>query len=138
MMDQWQFTTDYDTRGRFTYQLLPTVSETNLFHHRNLYLFATDHGPFPIYLHKFGRTVSKRRTCGQIGTALHYLTTCTLTSYYHLKISHNIPLASWFKTIIKQPVLLSKIINCITLIENKQILFHMPPHHLLIDDDEDD
>lgn len=136
LLEEWQFIWDYDLRGRFTHQLLPKVSESNLLHHRNLYLFATDHAPFPFYLHKFGRTVSKRCTCGQMGTALHYLTKCTLTSHYHLKITQNISLASWFKTIIKQPILLAKIINCINLIENNQILFHMPRHHLLIDDDD--
>lgn len=137
LLDQWQLVWDYDPRGRFAHRLLPKVSENHLLHHRNLYLFATNHGPFPSYLVTFGKAISKRCTCGQIGTSLHYMTSCTLTSTYHLRYSRNITLSSWFKTIISQPILLSKIINCISLIENNQLLFHMPPLHLIDDDDDD-
>lgn len=133
----WQDDWNYDERGRFTHQLLPKVSEEMLFLHRNLYLFATEHGPFPNYLHKFGKTISRRCTCGQIGTSLHYMTTCTLTAAYHLRINNTISLYSWFKTIMKQPCLPSKITQCVSLIENNQALFHLPPPHLLHLDDDD-
>lgn len=104
----WKKLWTEDNRGRFTYKLLPQVSEDYLFQHRNLFLFATNHGPYPQYLAKFGRAPSSYCTSGKLGTPLHYVIECTLTSTFHLKHTNSINLASWFKIISKNNFLLKK------------------------------
>lgn len=132
--NEWQNIWNEDTRGRFTYSLLPQVSEDYLLHHRNLYLFSTNHGPYPQYLAKFGRAPSIFCTCGKLGSSLHYATECTLTSTLHLKITNTISLASWFKIITKNNTLLKKIIDCVYLLEANEGLFQMPPLELIQND----
>lgn len=130
----WQKIWTDDTRGRFTYKLLPLVSEDYLLQHRNLYLFSTNHGPYPQYLAKFGRAPSSYCTCGKLGSALHYVIECTLTSTFHLKYTNSIDLASWFKIISKNNILLKKIIDCVYLLETNEGLFQMPPLDLIEND----
>lgn len=126
-LNQWQLDWDYGITGRYTYNLLPKVSTDFLIHHRNIYIFATDHGPFPSYLSKFGRTDSDCCTCGEYGNSIHYVTKCTLTAAFHLRKSSQISSSSWFKLILQNPRYIKNIIDCISLIEKNQALFHMPP-----------
>lgn len=46
----WQFQWDYADTGRYTYTFIRKVSQETIIHHRSLYLFLTNHGPFPSYL----------------------------------------------------------------------------------------
>lgn len=57
-LQKWQEQWNEEYRGRNTYQLCPRVSEEMLVQHRNLYLFTTNHGPFPTYLYLFNKTPS--------------------------------------------------------------------------------
>lgn len=122
-----QYTWDYAETGRYTYKLLPKVTQQLLCHHRNIFLFATNHGPFPDYLFKFNKVDSPRCTCGQIGDSFHYITTCTLTSHFHIRKATEISKANWFNYILKKALLLQKIIECINILETNQALFQLPP-----------
>lgn len=127
LQENWQNIWDYAETGRYTNKLLPKVSQEILCHHGNIYLFATNHGPFPDYLYKFDKVDSPRCTCGYRGDSIHYLTKCTLTSNFHIRKASNISTANWFNYVIKNAFLLQKIIECINVLKINQELFQLPP-----------
>lgn len=123
LLEAWQLEWDYADTGRYTYRFCPKVNESLILPHRNIYLFATNHGPFASYLYTFNKTQSPYCVCGNLATSLHYITTCTLTSTFHIRKSDNTPDNHWFSVILSEPSFIQKIVDCIRLIENNQCLF---------------
>lgn len=123
LLKSWQNEWDIAEVGRFTYHLQPKVSEKFILHHRNLYLFYTNHGPFPQYLNKIGKSPSANCICGKTGSSLHYILNCDLTSYYRIRKPQNMNLSNWSLHVLSRPFLQQKIINCVQLIEKNQYIF---------------
>lgn len=130
-VQRWQKLWDEEYRGRKAYDLFPNISLDTLLPHRNLYLFITNHGPFPTYLSLFNKAPSPYCTCGELGDSLHYIRKCPLTAHYHIKKQTNIKLSSWFAFVLKSSILTKRIIDCVGLLELNQGLFQMPPAHLV-------
>lgn len=107
--------------ARYAYQLLPKVSEKTLLHHRNLYIFARNYGPFPSYLYGINKSLSELCVCGKRGTSLHYILNCEVTSTYHRRKLSTTSYSDWFNYILKKPSLLQKI-NCTKKLENNQYI----------------
>lgn len=126
LIKRWQESWDYGETGRYTYELLPKVKQDRLLPHRNLYIFATNHGPYFSYLHKFNRVSSPLCVCGSYATSLHYNTQCTLTSHYHIRKSQQLPINQWFSVVLSKPSLYQKIIDCVRLLERNQTIFQNP------------
>lgn len=126
LMKRWQEIWDYGETGRYTQQLMPKVKQDRLLPHRNLYIFATNHGPFFSYLHKINRVTSPLCVCGLYATSLHYITQGTLTSHYHIRKPQQLPMNQWFSVILSKPNLYQKIIDCVRLLEKNQIIFQNP------------
>ncbi|GBM39011.1 hypothetical protein AVEN_70192-1 [Araneus ventricosus] len=69
---------------RNIYQIEPKVQITPIPWQRSEMHFATGHGPFPTYLHRFRLKSTDLCGCGEQGGPIHYATECPLTSSYHL------------------------------------------------------
>lgn len=119
-LEKWQTSWDEDTKGRFTYNLIKKVKEETLLTHRNLYIFATNHGPFPEYLFKINKCPSDSCVCGEIGNSLHYQTKCILTRKFHIKKPNAISDDNWFNLIVNTSYLKDKIIKLIAYIEENE------------------
>lgn len=64
---QWQIYWDYSNVGRYNFPHQPKVNLNIILPRRNLYMFATIHGSFPIYPHKINNTPIPFCTSGNLG-----------------------------------------------------------------------
>ncbi|GBM46303.1 hypothetical protein AVEN_201760-1, partial [Araneus ventricosus] len=86
LLTKWQkIWTDGDT-GRSTYLIAPKVSFKPLRWNREEILFFTNHGPFPMYFHRFKLSPSPFCSCAEISTPLHYATSCIFTLSWQIKL----------------------------------------------------
>lgn len=115
----------YGTTKRYTYALTPKVSEERIFSHRNIFLFATNQGPFESYLYKFNRVSFSLCLCDQRTTLLHYILNRTLTSYYHIRRPLTISLLQRFPVVFRNHFFLSKDNWNVKLLETTIICFKM-------------
>lgn len=136
LLEKWQQEWENNITGRYTYKLINKISENRLLTHRNLYIFMTNHGPFPSYLYKINVITSPLCICGKKGTSTHYMFDCPLTEYYHIKKPQNISLPQFFTYVEKSPKLQKKIIECVTLIEKNRLIFQNPDPYYAQDDEE--
>lgn len=120
---KWQTSWEEDEKGRYTYNFVKTTKEDYLLKHRNLYIFATNHGPFPAYLNTINKCPTNSCACGELGTSMHYLTDCILTQKFHIKKPPTISEEQWFDLIINTPHLKDIIIKLIDTIENDEIAY---------------
>lgn len=117
----WQSYWDKHDKGRFTYTLIPKLQKHICSYNFAVNCFLTDHGPFPAYLCKFNKIDSPFCVCGSLGNSLHYLTECPITTQFHIKKPDETNFQTWFRSIFKSKMLLTKIKNLITwLIDNQE------------------
>lgn len=108
MQEQWQQLWDEATTGRPLYPYLPKVTENRFIGLPWVTTFITDHGPFPAYLHRFGKSRSPNCVCGNVGNASHYMFHCPLTSKWHLR-QHRGEQRIWLTTVFKSRITLNKL-----------------------------
>lgn len=82
---RWQLQWDEDDTGRLLYEYLPKVKRDRLFGSPAVNAFLTGHGPFLSYLERFRILNSSQCSCGEEGTAIHYLCYCPLTQELHVR-----------------------------------------------------
>lgn len=123
ILQDWQTIWDEADRGRYTYNLLPKVSDAIQLSHRNLFLFSTNHGPFPSYLYAINRIQSNLCVCGDEGNSLHYILRCPRTARFHIKKSINFTFPEWFNLVINNTSLKDKIIKMVKHIESDEVSF---------------
>ncbi|GBM08150.1 hypothetical protein AVEN_214480-1 [Araneus ventricosus] len=82
---RWQTEWDNGEIGRSVYNILPKVKITPSPWERTEIIFVTGHGPLKTYLKRFN--IRNRDSCGygDMGSQLHYDTSCPLTRSYYLK-----------------------------------------------------
>lgn len=106
----WQQNWDYSENSRNVYAFIPKVSLTKNYLCCHIGPFLSGHGPFLTYYKRFDIRQSDQCTCGQVGSADHYLFHCPLTKLWHLpppkngEDSHN-----WLEFTLKSRVLREKI-----------------------------
>ncbi|GBM45957.1 hypothetical protein AVEN_96900-1 [Araneus ventricosus] len=83
-MKEWQEQWDLNVVGRSTYEVLPKVSLKPAGWSRELTIFVSGHGPFPVYLKRIARYPEEIYACGKLGNPLHYATECHLTESFYL------------------------------------------------------
>ncbi|GBM33665.1 hypothetical protein AVEN_203701-1 [Araneus ventricosus] len=76
MMKQWKSEWDEGDTGRSTFNIFSKVSLQSTNWNRADVLFFTGHGPLPSYLHRLHLANSPLCSCGEIGTPIHYATSC--------------------------------------------------------------
>lgn len=114
LLERWQNLWNTEQKSRYTFRLVPKVSQDRIFKHRNLYLFTTNHGPFGKYLSLFKQDITGQCVCGGEADSLHYILNCPLTLQFHLRPPpQDLPLSDWFSTVLECPTLVRKIINCV-------------------------
>jgi len=80
----WQNHWDITNTGRSIYNLYPYVSKAIKNLNRSQILLILEHGPFPSYKARFHLSPSGYCSCGNPGTAKHYVLQCPLTSDWHI------------------------------------------------------
>lgn len=126
ILQKWQDRWDYSEVGQYTRKFFPTVSIDRFINNRSLILFFTNHGPFKQHLSKFNKSPSPYCICNKISNSLHYILDCTLTSTFHVKKARSMSLANWSEYLLKRPVLLERISECMRFLECNQFLFDNP------------
>ncbi|GBN79919.1 hypothetical protein AVEN_84349-1 [Araneus ventricosus] len=71
-MGRWQHQWDRGQYGRTTHEIIQKVNNKSHNWPRQLTQFITGHGPFPVYLHRFGKHQDNFCACGQEGSPFHY------------------------------------------------------------------
>ncbi|XP_035221411.1 uncharacterized protein LOC118194337 [Stegodyphus dumicola] len=79
----WQTAWDNADTGRRAHALLPKVDSEFIMTRPQMVYYITGHGPFPAYFARFGISNSEQCSCGELGTAEHYLYQCPLTEGMH-------------------------------------------------------
>lgn len=116
-MDKWQQSWNDEPKSRYTYRLVPKVSQDRLLMHRNLYLFTTNHGPFGSYLSLFKQDFTGFCVCGEEADSIHYALYCPMTRKFHLRPPPvGVPLSNWFSIILKNSSSTQKLIDCVTFV----------------------
>lgn len=119
MMDKWQYRWSNERKtGRKIFALIPTVKAKLRRWTREMFLFFSEHGPFPSYLARFHRRTDKCR-CGEEGTVLHYATSCPLTKAYHVS-SPPVNVHQWKLHLLGNQEFHRKINKLINYIENNE------------------
>ncbi|GBO26896.1 Retrovirus-related Pol polyprotein from type-1 retrotransposable element R1, partial [Araneus ventricosus] len=95
----WQQQWDKEKYGRSTHKVIPKVSLKTYNWPRQVTHFVTEHGPFPYYLHRFGKHRDPFCACGEEGTPLHYAVHCPLTASYHFRDPGDQHLDAWRKSL---------------------------------------
>lgn len=109
LMQTWQREWEGSQKGRFTFSLLPNVSQRNFLNETSLLYFLTGHGSFPSYLQKINKSPSDKCFCGAKGDPLHYVyNTCSLMPH-SLKFNSNIPISENIKLLLKNKYLIKKL-----------------------------
>ncbi|GBN61632.1 hypothetical protein AVEN_76392-1 [Araneus ventricosus] len=89
LLEHWQsmWEDEENTKGRFTFSILPEVSKSRCIHSRNISQAATNHGFCPYYFRRFNIKTCTCR-CGEDSTDdnQHYAQFCPLTSHLRIKI----------------------------------------------------
>ncbi|GBL83054.1 hypothetical protein AVEN_165287-1 [Araneus ventricosus] len=98
-MKQWQSEWDEGDTGRSTLNIFPKVSQQSANWNRADVLFFTGHGPFPPNLHRFHLANSPLCSCGEIGTPIHYATSCLLTTSWHMKLPKPSLEQEWYRRV---------------------------------------
>ena len=144
LLQNWQELWNLSEKGRYTFNFLPKINKNFQITNRSLILFLTNHGPFQTYLFKINRSPSPLCICGELSESLHYVTTCPLTTRFHVRRDQGLPLSGWFSHVLKNNILIQKIISFMIFVEENEFLFKNPgplPQHMahMIDlSDQDD
>ncbi|GBO46636.1 hypothetical protein AVEN_38238-1 [Araneus ventricosus] len=85
--------------------------------------FFTGHGPFGAYLKRFNLALTPYRSCGGVGSNLHYATECLLTESWHLKRPEQQLENLWFQRVASYQLFRNKIFNIIRFIHTNGQLF---------------
>ncbi|GBM66075.1 hypothetical protein AVEN_181263-1 [Araneus ventricosus] len=65
--------------------MLKMVNLKPVFWTREEILFATGHGPFPLFLNRFHLSDTDSCACGEVDDPIHYATSCPLTLSWHVR-----------------------------------------------------
>ncbi|GBN76113.1 hypothetical protein AVEN_53630-1 [Araneus ventricosus] len=80
-MEKCQIQWEKGKLGRSTFDVLPKVSTKSNHWPRQLTQFVT--GPFPKYLHRFGKHPYNNCACGKEGWPFHFASSCPFIISYH-------------------------------------------------------
>lgn len=102
LLKTWQYEWDNSETGRSTYQILPKVDPNLTFGKPYINYFITEHGPFPKYFKKTGKSNTDLCICGEVGSATHYIFACPLTTKWHIRKPTNATTEQHLKFCISQ------------------------------------
>ncbi|GBM74343.1 hypothetical protein AVEN_113378-1 [Araneus ventricosus] len=95
----WQDNWDNRETGRSTHDIVPRVFNKPIGWNREDIMFATGHGPFPSYLHRFNFRTHDNCSCGEEGGPMHYATKCRFTFSWHFETPTVSLKLQWLKNI---------------------------------------
>ncbi|GBN02556.1 hypothetical protein AVEN_89522-1 [Araneus ventricosus] len=100
LLTNWKKDWDKLNLGKPIHEIIPTPSFKNHNWDRREVMFFTEHGPFTSYLKRFNLRSSDDCSCGDIGTPLHYATSCPHTKNWHFSKPSSNNLLHWKKSIL--------------------------------------
>ncbi|GBO09339.1 Putative protein in type-1 retrotransposable element R1DM [Araneus ventricosus] len=127
-MKAWQLQWTAEKSGRSTNKVIPKVSLVTQNWPRQVTQFVTGHGPFPYYLHRFGKHRDPFCACGEEGTPFHYAVSCPLTSSFHLRDPGVQFQDAWHKSVVKHPLLREKIVRLVNFLAQHEDLLKSSPN----------
>ncbi|GBM62252.1 hypothetical protein AVEN_44045-1 [Araneus ventricosus] len=95
---------------------------------RELILLGTGHGPFPSYLRRFNRHYTDRWACVEVGSPLHYATSCQLTASYHFTKPRYLT-TIWWQNLLNNKLSRTKIITFISFLTEHENLIKSQQDH---------
>ncbi|GBM02482.1 hypothetical protein AVEN_76523-1 [Araneus ventricosus] len=76
-------------------------------------IFCSEHGPFTTYLHRFHVRSTDLCSCVEVGSPIHFATSCPLASSWHFSAPSSTNLFLWKKGFLKNAPSRSKSNNLI-------------------------
>ncbi|GBM11062.1 hypothetical protein AVEN_259753-1 [Araneus ventricosus] len=123
----WQNEWDNGETGRNFHLKLLKVKTSPATCQRPEIMLATGQGPFPIYFKRFDLRTTECCSCGELGTPLHFATSCRLASSYHFTKPSSDLEHLWWKRVLNDTlsrIQIRKLINF--MLKNEDNLF--PPN----------
>ncbi|GBM74862.1 hypothetical protein AVEN_205002-1 [Araneus ventricosus] len=119
---KWQRDWDEGETGNLVCNIIPKVSDIPSPESRQVFQFATGHGPFPCFLKKFYRYHTNRCACGEVGDPRQVFTSCPLTFSFHIR---NNLTGLWWKNCFSNKYSRSKIIQLVSFLSDSEVLFKL-------------
>ncbi|GBM74733.1 hypothetical protein AVEN_50314-1 [Araneus ventricosus] len=121
-MKEWQGQWDHNIVGRSTYEVLPKVSLKPAGWPRELTIFVSGNGPFPVYLKRIARHPEENCASGKLGNPLHYATKCHLTESFHLSKPAEVNRVTWMRAVAGNKLSRNKIVQIVRFLTNNEAL----------------
>ncbi|GBL87197.1 hypothetical protein AVEN_270484-1 [Araneus ventricosus] len=121
-MEEWQEQWDLKVVGRSTYEVLPKVSLKPESFPRELTIFVSGHGPFPLYLKRRARHPEENCACGELGNPLHYATDCHLTASFHFTKPAEVKRVAWMRAVAGNKLSRNKIVQLVRFLADNEAL----------------
>ncbi|GBM92538.1 hypothetical protein AVEN_177966-1 [Araneus ventricosus] len=116
--DQW----DLNDVDRSTYKVFPKVSLKPAGWSRELTIFVSAHGPFPVSLKRIARHLEENYACGDLRHLLHYATKCHLTESFHLTKPAEVNRVAWMRAVAENKLSRKMIVQLVRLLADNEAL----------------
>ncbi|GBM19682.1 hypothetical protein AVEN_199851-1 [Araneus ventricosus] len=124
-MKEWQEQWDHNGVGRSTHEVLPKVSLKPAGCLRELIIFVSGHGPFPVYLKRIARCPEENCACGKLGNPLHYVTECHLTESFHFTKPVEVNRVAWMRAVAGNKLSRNKIVQLVRILAVNEALIKL-------------
>ncbi|GBN26420.1 hypothetical protein AVEN_96949-1 [Araneus ventricosus] len=121
-MKEWQEQWDLKDVGRSTYEVLPNVSLKPAGWPRELNIFVSVIGPFPVYLKRIARHPEENCACGYLRNPLHYATECHLTVSVHFTKPAEVNKVPWMRAVAGNKLSRNKIVQLVRFLSDDEAL----------------
>ncbi|GBN92422.1 Putative protein in type-1 retrotransposable element R1DM [Araneus ventricosus] len=126
LLQKWQIEWDKGKVGRLIHEIIPALSYKLFKWSRGAIMFFSEHGPFPSYLRRFNLRPTDLCSCGEVGTPIHYATSCLLTESWHFKKPSSTNLLNWKKGILNNKGARNQLDQLMNFLMNNDDLINGP------------
>ncbi|GBN84628.1 Retrovirus-related Pol polyprotein from type-1 retrotransposable element R1 [Araneus ventricosus] len=130
ILQEWKKEWDKGTVGRLVHEIIPIPSFKLHNWSRYEIMFFSEHGPFTSYLKRFNLRNSDLCSCGEIGTPLHFATSCILTESWHFKKPSDSNILQWKLGILKNTGSRTRLKQLLDFIIDNDFLINGPSSSL--------
>ncbi|GBO12315.1 Putative protein in type-1 retrotransposable element R1DM [Araneus ventricosus] len=125
----WKKDWDKTNQGKPIHELIPLPSFRNHNWDRREIMYFSEHGPFTTYLKRFNLRTSEDCSCGDLGSPLHFATSCPHTKNWHFKKPSQNNILHWKKAILNNSQSRKRLKNLMTFLMENDILINGPSYN---------
>ncbi|GBN35857.1 hypothetical protein AVEN_153027-1 [Araneus ventricosus] len=111
-MKEWKEQWNHNDVSRLTYEDFPKVSLKPAGWPRELTIFISENGSFPVYLKRITRHPEKNCAYGKLRNPFHYATECHLTESFHFTKPTEVNRVVWMRAAARNKLSRNRISAC--------------------------